>query len=65
MKNEIKYGVFYVNEIAKEKVAFRHAFPVEFNREQAEKFIKDINFDRWYRGGSYGWTMQALPIENP
>lgn len=63
MKTETEYKIYYVNEITGEQVAFTHPAPVKFNREQAEKFVKDMRFDRWYaRAKSYpeGWTMKAV-----
>jgi len=66
MKTNIEYGVFYVNETTKEKVAFHHAIPVRFNKEQANSFIKDMNYDKWVGGGTplpNEWTMQSLPLD--
>lgn len=65
MEND-EYKVFYVNTVTGEKVAFNHAMPVRFNKEQVERFIKNTNYDRWYGGGTLlpnHWQMKALKVE--
>ena len=66
MKDNSEYKVFYVNSSTGERVAFQHAIPVRFNREQAEQFIKDLSFDRWYAGGTplpKEWSVEAIKFE--
>ena len=66
MKDDTEYKVCYVNEETGEQVEFKHCIPVRFNREEAERFVKNMHFDRWYAGAkSYpkDWTMQAIKVE--
>ena len=68
MKTDTEYGIFYVNEVTKEKVAFKHAIPVHFNRNQAEQFVKDMILERWRGGGTLlpqDWSMRSFPLTLP
>lgn len=65
MKTEIKYKVVYFNEETGKTVDFDHAFTVNFNKERAENFIKEITYDRAYGGGTQlpkHWRMKAIQI---
>lgn len=65
VKNKMKYGIFYINETTKEKVAFKHALPIEFDKDQSEQFIKDMNLEKWRGGGTplpKNWIIKSLPL---
>ena len=64
-KELTKYGIFYVNVNTNEKVAFNHCQPIHFNKEQANQFIKDMNYNRWLCNSTpypKHWSMKSLPL---